>query len=418
MKMKGKKIIAPILCLTSVATLAACSPVVTDGDNLNDLKTEHVEVINNNQKLELSVASLNTEVATLKNELETYRTSSEADAATIAEKEAKIKELEAVIEKLNADEEYVWVNTNETNEIYRDELGDYFQNITLNGGNNYYSYEVSSYYDKNIMNNKYIFVPIEKFNETNFSSSLNLHYIALNLKSNYKLKFKKDLALNPLIINIDDIQAEYVGNKEVDQISIDVRYLYLNVINKEDSLCIYSDSFVVDSSNELDLSQPLKENDLIDMEKYDYEITFNGSINGTWYNNVLIEATYHEDAMWQYDQELIEIISSTLSLDEEGKTNTNFQSLDETKLEYLKSNYDEIGLLQATSNTSIVDLEYVEKFGPLTFDLSEKLPNYTFVWGPSESSSPTYCFVVKDKEGNKVLYRYAMTVDGQPTFIA
>lgn len=418
MKMKGKKIIAPILCLASVATLAACSPVVTDGDNLNDFKTEHVEVVNANQKLELSVASLNTELATLKNELETYRTSSEADAATIAEKEAKIKELEAEIEKLNADEEYVWVNTNETNEIYQDEFYDYMQNITLNGGNNYTYYNVSSASNESEINSRYILVPNEKIYESGFSSSLNLHYVDLNLKNNYKLKFKKDLVLNPLIINIDDIQAEYVGNKEVDQISIDFSQIILEVYNKENNNCFHATTFHVESSNELDFSQVLKENDLIDMEKYDYKIKFNGSINGYWYNNILIEATYHEDAMWQYDQELIEIISSTLSLDEEGKTNTDFQSLDETKLEYLKSNYDEIGLLQATSNTSIVDLEYVEKFGPLTFDLSEELPNYTFVWGPSESSSPTYCFVVKNKEGNKVLYRYAMTVDGQPTFIA
>lgn len=167
--MKGKKIIAPILCLASVATLAACSPVVTDGDNLNDLKTEHVEVVNTNQKLELSVASLNTEIATLKNEktaieaeladldskLETALNEKEVDAKTISDLEKEMDNLkqelnskEVEINNLNErikalqNQDYVWTDSGVTalydyrvsNSIYDD--------IKLNGKNNNYFYQL------------------------------------------------------------------------------------------------------------------------------------------------------------------------------------------------------------------------------------------------------------------------------------
>lgn len=162
--MKGKKIIAPILCLASVATLAACSPVVTDGDNLNDLKTEHVEVVNTNQKLELSVASLNTEIATLKNEktaieaeladldskLETALNEKEVDAKTISELEASIDDLkqelnskEVEINNLNErikalqNQDFVWTDSGVT-AAYDYKLQETLQSdIELNDGVNY-----------------------------------------------------------------------------------------------------------------------------------------------------------------------------------------------------------------------------------------------------------------------------------------
>lgn len=163
--MKGKKIIAPILCLASVATLAACSPVVTDGDNLKDLKTEHVEVVNTNQKLELSVASLNTEIATLRNEktaieselaeldskLETALNEKEVDAKTISELETSIDDLkqelsnkELEINNLNErikalqNQDYVWTDSGVTAVYDYKGISNVQEDIKLNGENNYF----------------------------------------------------------------------------------------------------------------------------------------------------------------------------------------------------------------------------------------------------------------------------------------
>lgn len=310
--MKGKKIIAPILCLASVATLAACSPVVTDGDNLNDLKTEHVEVVNTNQKLELSVASLNTEIATLKNEktaieaeladldskLETALNEKEVDAKTISDlekemdnlkqelsnKENKINALMTEIERLNADEEFVVVNSNEKNEYFADALDEYLQNITVNGKTVNSVSVLMSVTGNGEKTVAYMITPKDKMTELeidNEAAVVSTYFMYLKEKSPVEFTLNQDFSITDLTFNESNISWQYIGTKEGNINRVEKQDFFLKATRKDGTGSYGIWANINGDTISFDLEEEYR-----DINAYDYTITagYEVEIDYSYYN--------------------------------------------------------------------------------------------------------------------------------------
>lgn len=122
-----------------------------------------------------------------------------------AERDILLSQIQSLENQLNSSQgEYVWVNSNSSNEFYMDEAKAWWSNVTLNGFNSYYHGPASS-------NGKYttkVLIPYEEQNK----DSLNSYIVYYREIFPYVHNYSRTITKSNSTVLIDDIEPLYIGN--------------------------------------------------------------------------------------------------------------------------------------------------------------------------------------------------------------